>query len=522
MRNFFMRQKPFWKEHRAELALSLGLFVLALAVRLPNLMLLPRFNEEGQEVLWGLDIALGRRLPLSAGVNPYLGPLFSYLIAVLFRIFGISVELPRLTVAVFGALTVPATYALGRMVWNRLAGLVAAGFVLTCPILILYSSHVGISGALPPFFATATLAAFYAANVKKTTGLLSLSGLLAACTLQTHPITAVILFGMAVWFLSLPELKVRLRQRELYIGLGLFILGCAPTILNLVQAYGLSPKSAQEISNALSPTLAPGEYFSRLVTVSKLDGFFLGGGIGTGTVLLRVEAITLELLLLAALAVSWYRGNRLIPLVLVTSILILAVVLGELSERYIIYLLPAAYVAIGGLVTEILRRLQNARGSRQLALFDGARVATLVLTGGLVFFPLVSLHTYYDEALVSGITNLEYFRLADVVRSNEACGAHLQVEEPLADYSTPMKEQSWFALHAVDVVLTLDRCEHTTLTVSALEQSLAAHDHAGWLIVSEPTHAALSKRFDLDVTTIALLPPIASTVLPVILDRVSP
>ena len=522
MMTVWLRLVAFWEKHRAELALLLTFFLVALAVRLPNLMLLPRFNDEGQEVLWGLDIALGRRLPLGAGVNSYYGPLFSYLIAALFRIFGISVELPRLMIAVFGALTVPATYALGRVVWNRLAGLVAAGFVLTCPILILYSSHTGLSGALPPFFATATLAAFHAATVKHTRGLLSLSGILAAFTLQTHPITAVILFGMAIWFLSLPELKARLKQRELYIALALFIIGCAPIIVTMIQAHSSFPKSAQEIAYQLSPTLAPGEYLSRLVTLLRVGGFFLGGGIGPATLVLRSEATTIALLLLAGLAVNWYRGNRLIPLVLVPSILALPVVLGDLSERYILYLLPAAYVAIGGLVAEIWRWLEDARWSGQLARLERARIALLVLTGGIVAFPLVSLHTYYDEAFVEGITNQEYFRLAEVVLSTGACGAHLQVEDAQDDLSTPIKEQSWFALHAVDVVLTLDRCEHTTLSASALEQSLAAQDHSGWLIVSEPTHAALSERFDLDVVTSARIPPIASIVVPIILDRVSP
>jgi hypothetical protein len=238
--------------------------------------------------------------------------------------------------------------------------------------------------------------------------------------------------------------------------------------------------------------------------------------------LLRSESTTLALLLIVALAVNWYRGRRLIPLVLVPSILGLPVVLGDLSERYILYLLPAAYVAIGGLVAEIWRWLENARRSEQRVRLARAGMALLILTGGLVAFPLVSLHTYYDEAFADGITNQEYFRLADVVRSNGACGAHLQVEDDQGDLSTPIKEQSWFALHAVDVVLTLDRCEHTALTVSALEQSLAAQDHGGWLIVSEPTQAALSKRFDLDVVTSARIPPIASTVVPIILDRVSP
>ena len=45
--------------HAWELGLSVLLFAVALAVRLPNLMLVPRFTDEGLEVLWGLQIAQG-------------------------------------------------------------------------------------------------------------------------------------------------------------------------------------------------------------------------------------------------------------------------------------------------------------------------------------------------------------------------------------------------------------------------------------------------------------------------------
>ncbi len=516
------RLNALWRKQGSTLALLLGLFAIALVVRLPNLMLVPKFNDEGQEILWGLDIALGRHLPLGAGINSYYGPLYSYLIAALFRIFGISVELPRLTVAVFGALTVSATYGLGQLMWNRFAGLVAAGFVLTCPILILHSSHTATSAALPPFFVTVTLAAFYAANVKNVRGLLLLSGLLAALTLQTHPITGVILFGMAVWYLSLPGLKARLKKRELYFALALFILGCAPMILNLIQTYGGFPMSAHDISGAISPTLAPGEYFSRLVALTRVGGFYLGGGIGTVTIILRVEAIALELLLLAALIVNGYRGNHLIPLVLMPSILILAAVLGEQSERYFIYLLPAAYVAIGGLAAESWRWLEETHQSGQPARFPGAGMATMILLGGLVAFPLVSLRSYYDDAFANGITNQEYFRLAEVVQATGVCGARLQVEDTPKDFSTPLTTQSWFALHAVDAVLALDGCEHGTLTARALEQSLSAPGQVGWLILTAQSHATLSERYNLHVITTALAPPMESTVVPVFLDRVSP
>ena len=66
----------------ANWALLAALFAVALAIRLPNLMLFPRFEDEGPGVMYALEIARGEQLPLT-GVRAYTGPLFSYLVAAL-------------------------------------------------------------------------------------------------------------------------------------------------------------------------------------------------------------------------------------------------------------------------------------------------------------------------------------------------------------------------------------------------------------------------------------------------------
>jgi hypothetical protein len=51
---------------------TLAVFAVALAIRVPNLMLVPRFEDEGIDVLWAFDIANGQRLPLT-GLDAYCG-----------------------------------------------------------------------------------------------------------------------------------------------------------------------------------------------------------------------------------------------------------------------------------------------------------------------------------------------------------------------------------------------------------------------------------------------------------------
>ena len=72
---------------------------LALLLRWPYLQDVPRYTDELQEILWSLDIARGQMLPLTA-VDSYYGPLWSYLLAGLFALFGPSPYLPRIIAAV--------------------------------------------------------------------------------------------------------------------------------------------------------------------------------------------------------------------------------------------------------------------------------------------------------------------------------------------------------------------------------------------------------------------------------------
>ena len=143
-----------------EVALSVILFAVAFAVRLPYLMRLPFFFNEGAEVLHALRIADGKSLPLT-GVSPYQGPFFFYLVAGLIRLFGPHIEIARLVALVGGCFLVVATYWLGRTLWNRSAGLMAACLILTSPQMVIETSHYGWTNSLTPLFVSLTLLATY-------------------------------------------------------------------------------------------------------------------------------------------------------------------------------------------------------------------------------------------------------------------------------------------------------------------------------------------------------------------------
>ena len=112
------------------------MFALAVVIRLPMLTEAPTFTAETIEVLFGLKISRAETFPLT-GADTYYGPLWSYILAAAFWTFGPSPTLPRAIVMVAGSLTVAVTYLFGREIGGRVAGVVAAGLLLTAPWHVL-------------------------------------------------------------------------------------------------------------------------------------------------------------------------------------------------------------------------------------------------------------------------------------------------------------------------------------------------------------------------------------------------
>ncbi len=469
-----------------EVALSVTTFVLALAVRLPNLMLVPAYTDEGGEVLWGLDIALGRHFPLT-GLDSYDGPFFAYLVAGLFRLLGISAEIPRGIALISGALTVVAVYWLGRLMLNRLAGLVAVGLALSSPLLVLYTSHPGWSSSLMPFFATATVVALYAGVTRDKPWLLASSGLLAALTLQSHPTSLAALAGMLLWFLTRPNLRQWLNRPAPYIALGLFLVGYSPIILANLGFGNPVLSDAVQRTYAFAPTLDPLEYIRRLIVIVRIAGFYVGGGIGQGTLPMRIISFATEIVLLIGLVLTWRRGNRLIPTVFLASLFFLPFFVVSDSYRYYAYLIPLSYVVLSNLAAIVLRHLwDNRRQARTFRILQSSALAVcVIMLVGFVAFSLDNVSEFYRDAFAGGLTNEDYFRLVEEVRANGGCGPALFVQAPAANaLESPDGVPSAFAYDNVDFVLTMSNCAHALLDRKAIVQQLSNQYQSGWLVAS--------------------------------------
>src|SRR5262245_7272222 len=138
-----------------ELAGAAILFALAVALRLPNFQTVPPLTDEFKEVTRALDLyELGT--PTWVAPASYIGPLFTYLLALVFRLVGVSLLVPRSVVLIFGALTVVLTFYLGKTLargdWR--VGAVAGLLLATNSHHILFNSHIAWSNDVTPFFTT--------------------------------------------------------------------------------------------------------------------------------------------------------------------------------------------------------------------------------------------------------------------------------------------------------------------------------------------------------------------------------
>ena len=461
-----------------ELVVSLALFILALVPRLIYLMDSPRFIDEGVEALWALDIARGRHLPLT-GVSAYLGPLSSYLLAGLLRLFGAHVELPRLMVAVFGALTVVVAYHLGRVMGGRLTGLIAAALTLTSPHLVVYISRYAFSNSLTPFFATVTLLTLYSGVTRGRSGLVALSGLLAGLTMLTHPTAAFLVLGALIWYARWGASPARNRRRETALGGALCVGALLPLLLSLL-APG-SPLLRDALARPYVVDMAPSLARLLLRPFEFVKSFFymVGGVLEPETPDMRLTQVLMALALGGGVWLNARRGQRLGPVVLLTTAVGFTLALSAYYNRYLAYLLPISYIMIGMFLVEMGRRVSHVKG--RLALVVGVMV-------WLVAYPVVHIGRFLRYEAATGGTNAEHFRLREVTLGSGACGSSLLIEGFSENAVGPVEIEREFSLVNTQFMLTYVGCEHQTASLSEIRRRLAAGFH-GWLILTERDRA---------------------------------
>jgi len=430
-----------------------ALVLVAAAIRWVDLWTLPIFTDEGDEIGLALRIVRDGARPLTND-DPYLGPLFNYLLAGLFWLVGPGPWLPRALMLALGALTIVPTYLLAREIGLSvgatrgraiLAGSLAAGLLAVNAAHVVVNSHVAWGNCVTPLFTTTAgwLLVRAARRGDATTDLRWQIGLLLALAcaafglaLQTHPSVVVLLPGVGLYV-------VWQRRRWLltpwpYLGAGALLAAQAPTLLYMTRA-GLwtwldAIREKQEMYERDGALGVP-ELAERLRQAVHTLGLALGGLLNDRDTALPPPwhpAVVLALGL-AVLALAWLirRRQSLIPLVVLSGLLLLPLVNGKYAPLVsnARYLMPltiallasiAAWAAHAVLVAFPLSRARG-RGLGRLPL-----VAALVLmVGSAISLAAFSVQAHQDgrtnARLLGALTSLEAaHRPGDVVSIDRA------------------------------------------------------------------------------------------------------
>jgi mannosyltransferase len=325
-------------------ALLLGITLLAFALRLYHLSFQSLWRDEVDAILFAQ-----RDLPaiLATFVQPgQNGPLYFLSLHFWLAAAGTSEFALRFFSLLFGLLTVPLLYALGRRLLGTTAGLMAALLLAVSPYHVWYSQE-GKMYALVVFLAILSLHLFSRALAENRwgwwLGYLAVTGL----ALYVHFFTPLLVLVALAWFL----LSGRWRRPTLgrlalaLAGLALIALPIVRWLLPVLLTpamtgypfYGLGDMAAAlfwafSLGFRPQPGLLPLALFALLLLAGLLPSPASGGGLGWGFL-----AAWLILPVLAVYLVSLSRPvftDRYLILILPAFVLLLAAGLAGLAKRW--------------------------------------------------------------------------------------------------------------------------------------------------------------------------------------------
>jgi len=404
-----------------------------------------------------LDIADGKGFYLRE-VSPYIGAPFIWLLALVYKVFGPSLEATMLVPWTIGTLTLVPTYLLGRELGGRVVGTLAALLLATSAAQTVISSHVPISHSLTPLLTTTVLWLVARAlnTLPRPLGeglgegwgrLLALAGLLTGLALQTHPTAAPLLAGAALGALIVRPAWLRTRWPA--IALALVLVGYSSLLVYHLTSHfevlsDIQDKQARYLdAEDDSGTDTRGEAYpvnlgrlllssARLVsgTIEEREGpaDFL-----TDPWVLAPAGLALAGLVVAARQRAWW----------LLGAVLLAVVLPPafngkyrpvLDGRFLMPLVPILFVAIGLAVASMLRglitsaaRVGEPRTGTAPTLTASRAFRRLVPSGGLVALgiavtllvagPLFQLRGFYESSIEDGSSNSLYLQTLHLVEA---------------------------------------------------------------------------------------------------------
>ncbi|MFN8522167.1 MAG: ScyD/ScyE family protein [Chloroflexota bacterium] len=405
----------------ADLLIGLAIVLSALAMRIPYLWSIPTFTDESREVLLAIQVMRGEDLGL-VNVDAYIGGFWNWLLAACFWLFGLSPYTPRLVTAVAASLTVGATILLARETSSRIGATIAATLLTVSSSQILSNAHLAWSHCLTPLFTTLGAFALTRSVRRDSQHWLLAAGALFGLAFQTHPATLLLLPGAAIYVVL--KQPAWLRSRCPYLAMLLFLAVNLNTITHNVRTGGDSLWDALVVEERYNRDRLP--YWRNLLSQALMIFRYLGGAVEQRQVSYLLDPV-LWLYAAAAvtgLAVLARRGFALPALLCASSVLIMPYFnerkyVPVSDGRYLMPLLPLAFVGIGSLADTIRMRGQ-------------AIVGPVLLTVALTW-PLWSFQAYVGQEQAAGRTNAPLISTLDAVSAARSADEPVLLDSDLRD-----------------------------------------------------------------------------------------
>lgn len=199
--------KLWWKlkETKSAFILLLGILALASFLRFYRLSEYMTFlGDEGRDAIVIKNMLVDHHFPLigpptSVG-SIYLGPLYYYMMAMPMAIFWLNPAAAAGMNAFIGVLTIALIYYLGKVWFNRSAGLVASFLYAISPVTIIYSRSSWNPNPAP-FFALIGIFSLYKLHKSGNFLWLILTGSAVGAALQMHYLAAILIpIAGLIWF----------------------------------------------------------------------------------------------------------------------------------------------------------------------------------------------------------------------------------------------------------------------------------------------------------------------------------
>ncbi|MCC6176611.1 MAG: glycosyltransferase family 39 protein [Chloroflexi bacterium] len=498
-----------WDRLAPETLALLAILAVATLTGIPRLLTIPAFTDEVEEIALGLAILRDGARPLT-NVDPYIGPLWNYLLAGAFWLLGPSILLPRAIVLGASVVTVLFTVLLGRILYDPRVALMGGLLLGTSAIFTAVNGHVAWSACVTPLFTTSALLVLALALRDGRPRLTVPAGLLFGLAFHTHPSAVTLMLGAA---LTVVAQRPRWLTRPWPYLAGLVALAAN---LNLViynlQTGGRTFRYAREIqASYVQEAGVSNGYVEHLG--SLLDGLarLLGSVItrpATSLDYLREPALWVALCLtLAGLTLAIRRQDWLGVLVVGATVVAMPLFNPKyepvLNSRYLSPLLPIcslwmarALVRLtdgGGAIRRFMSRrlpaspyhLAAERGRGQSPGQATPHLDTLVglgpaigLAALLVVGSLAALDRYYDDVQENARTGE---RILEVARTARTLGARAQpviLDERLDKVA--LGPGAGMILRVLKTTLDLEGVPHRTIR---LGQERPAGARPGQLVV---------------------------------------